>query len=165
MPTKDNIRLSKFKQWVATFVCFRLNPFNMGAMANAENLFANVDLSNFAAWYRHLLQTDPKQNAAMLESLRASLDGFNFLHLEPFGENVRLLAAEFSQSGDVRYYFNELSDGQRCLICLYAVLHFVLAKGGSVILDEPDNFVSLREIQPWLMAVLDAVDERKARSC
>jgi ABC-type uncharacterized transport system ATPase subunit len=39
------------------------------------------------------------------------------------------------------------------------ILHFLLAKGSTVILDEPDNFVSLREIQPWLMAVADAVEE------
>ncbi|MEO7652003.1 MAG: ATP-binding protein, partial [Bryobacteraceae bacterium] len=38
------------------------------------------------------------------------------------------------------------------------ILHFVLAKGNTVILDEPDNFVSLREIQPWLTAVTDAVE-------
>jgi hypothetical protein len=52
-----------------------------------------------------------------------------------------------------------LSDGQRCLICLYTILHFVLAKGSTVILDEPDNFVSLREIQPWLMRASDMVEE------
>src|ERR1035438_8231016 len=54
--------------------------------------------------------------------------------------------------GGTQFRFNELSEGQRCLICLYAILHFVLAKGHTAILDEPDNFVSLREIQPWLMA-------------
>ena len=85
----------------------------------------------------------------------------SFLRLEPVGENVRLLATEFSKgTGKTNtVYFNELSDGQRCLICLYMILHFVLAKGGSVIIDEPDNFISLREIQPWLMAVADSVDE------
>jgi len=57
------------------------------------------------------------------------------------------------------FNFGELSEGQRCLICLYAILHFVLAKGHTVILDEPDNFISLREIQPWLMAAEDAVED------
>jgi len=88
------------------------------------------------------------------------LEGFSFLQLEPAGENVRLLAAEFTDSGGktTKFYFNELSDGQRCLICLYTILHFVLAKGNTVILDEPDNFISLREIQPWLTAITDAVE-------
>jgi len=160
IPRRDNQTLSRFKMWIAGLFCFRINPFAMGPRSEGENLSPNVDLSNIASWYRHLVQADPKQNAAMLESLRASLDNFSFLQLEPAGENVRLLAAEFAQGGGrtSKFYFNELSDGQRCLICLYTILHFVLAKGSTVILDEPDNFVSLREIQPWLMAVTDAVE-------
>jgi ABC-type uncharacterized transport system ATPase subunit len=35
----------------------------------------------------------------------------------------------------------------------------VVAKGGTVIFDEPDNFLSLREIQPWLMTVADTIEE------
>jgi len=165
IPRKDNKTLSRFKLWLAGLVCFRINPFLMGSRAEGESLYPNVDLSNIAAWYRHLVQADPKQNAAMLDSLRASLDGFSFLQLEPAGENVRLMAAEFTGgSGQTsKFYLNELSDGQRCLICLYTILHFVLAKGSTVILDEPDNFVSLREIQPWLMAVTDLVEEGRGQ--
>jgi len=160
LPRKDNKKVTRFKQWIAGWYAFRLNPFNMLSRAEGEHLYPNVDLSNIASWYRHLLQSDQKQNAAMLSSLSAALDGFSVLQTEPFGENVRLLYAEFAQPGGKvsNYYFNELSDGQRCLICLYMILHFVLAKGGSVIIDEPDNFISLREIQPWLMAVADTVE-------
>lgn len=161
VPRRDNTTLSRFKQWLGGLFCFRINPFAMGPRAEGEDLCPNVELSNIAAWYRHLVQADPKQNAAMLDSLRASLDGFSFLQLEPAGENVRLLVAEFTHGAGKtgKFYFNELSDGQRCLICLYTILHFVLAKGSTVILDEPDNFISLREIQPWLMAVTDAIEE------
>lgn len=158
--SSDNQKVNRFQQWIAGLYCFRINPFGMGARADAENLYPNVDLSNVAAWYRHLVQADPEQSASMLTSLRESLDGFSFLRLEPVGENVRLLAAEFTKSGGKTntVYFNELSDGQRCLICLYMILHFVLARGNSVIIDEPDNFISLREIQPWLTAVADTVE-------
>jgi predicted ATPase len=158
---KDNQKLSQFKQWIGRLFCFRINPFAMGSRAEGENLYPNLDLSNIAAWYRHLVQADPKQNAALLDSLRASMDGFSFLQLETAGENVRLLVAEFAHDGGKasKFSFNELSDGQRCLICLYTILHFVLARGSTVILDEPDNFLSLREIQPWLMAATDAVEE------
>ncbi len=33
-----------------------------------------------------------------------------------------------------------------------------MARGATIILDEPDNFISLREIQPWLAAVDDAIE-------
>ena len=36
----------------------------------------------------------------------------------------------------IRLLFNELSDGQRCLICLYAILHFTVIRGGTVILEQ-----------------------------
>lgn len=159
-PRKDNRNLTQFRQWLAGLYCFRINPFEMGQRAEREDLFPNVNLSNIAAWYRHLLQNYPKQNAALIESLRAAMDGFGFLQLESGGENTRFLLAEFEQSGGsaIRFGLHELSEGQRCLICLYTILHFVLARGSTVVLDEPDNFLALREIQPWLMAATDLVD-------
>src|SRR5216684_2982402 len=57
------------------------------------------------------------------------------------------------------YSFSELSDGQRVLIGLYTVLHFALRSGATVCFDEPDNFIALKEIQPWLDKVLERVDE------
>jgi ATPase subunit of ABC transporter with duplicated ATPase domains len=39
----------------------------------------------------------------------------------------------------------------------------VLAQGSTIILDEPDNFISLREIQPWLNAVSDTIDEGRGQ--
>jgi predicted ATPase len=159
IPRHDNHVLTRFKWWVANLYCFRINPYAMTARAESEQFYPNVDLSNMAAWYRHLVQADPKQNAELLTDLRESIDGFRFLQLDPAGENIRLLAAEFDNSGKPnRFYFHELSDGQRCLICLYTVLQFLLTKGSTVIVDEPENFISLREIQPWLMAVADTVD-------
>lgn len=165
MPRKDNQLLTKFKRWIESIYCFRLNPFAMTARADGENLYPNLNLSNLAAWYRHLVQADPQQNAALIASLREVLDDFTFLRLESAGENVRLLAAEFHQANgeSIKLFLNQLSDGQRCLVSLYTILHFVVAKGGTVIFDEPDNFISLREIQPWLLSIEDCIDERAAQ--
>jgi len=52
--------------------------------------------------------------------------------------------------------FSELSDGQRVLVALYALLFLLKDEGVSLFLDEPDNFVALRELQPWLTALTDA---------
>ncbi len=153
-----------FKQWLGGVYSFRLNPFAMDLRAEGENLYPNVNLSNIASWYRHLLQDDPRENQELLASLREAIDDFNFLELEFAGENIRLLVADFGRrGGSLKIGFSELSDGQRCLICLYVILHFVVAKGGTVILDEPDNFISLAEIQPLLMKVIDIVEERKGQ--
>ena len=39
----------------------------------------------------------------------------------------------------------------------------MLKKDFSVCLDEPDNYVSLREIQPWLSAARDAVEDNESQ--
>jgi len=165
MPRKENQTLTRFKEWFSGLLCFRLNPFAMAIQAEGEHPYPNVNLSNIAAWYRHLSQAEPRLTAATLESLRTSMDAFGYLGLIQAGENVRLLIAEFSSEDgkSLKFGFGQLSDGQRCLICLYVILHFLIEQGKTVVLDEPDNFVSLREIQPWLTAVDDAIEDGRGQ--
>jgi ATPase subunit of ABC transporter with duplicated ATPase domains len=162
---QGNKRLTRFKLWFSNIVCFRTNPFRMRANSESEDLNPYFDLSNFSAWYRHLVQSFPQENAKLLESLRTVFDDFSFLKLERMGEDSRELVAEFvhGNSPPTKLGFGKLSDGQRCLIGLYTILHFVLAQGNTVILDEPDNFISLRELQPWLLAASDMVDENRGQ--
>jgi predicted ATPase len=156
--------LVEFRNWLAGISCWHINPVSMGSRAESEDVAPRVDLGNFAAWYRHLVQAHPRENTAFLHDLRESLDGFDQLTLANVGESVRILYAEFLREGNtIKIPFGELSDGQRCLICLYAIMHFVVAKGGTAIIDEPDNFISLREIQPWLMAIEDMADDHKGQ--
>ncbi len=156
--------LLRFRNWLTGMRCFVIDPFAMDARTESEDLLPMVTLSNMASWYRHLVQVHPGENTALHADLRDVLEDFNFLSLEPAGESVRLLSAEFRQKGQpTKFRFDELSHGQRCLICLYAILHFVVAKGGTVIIDEPENFISLREIQPWLMAADDMADDHKGQ--
>jgi energy-coupling factor transporter ATP-binding protein EcfA2 len=161
VPENANPRLSTFKHWIRGLVGFRMNPFAMAALAEASQPNPAFDLSNIAAWYKYL---EPfPENEALLADLRSALEGFQDIRLWQ-AEGASLLGAVFSD-GDrsASFRFNELSEGQRCLFCLYVILHFVIAKGNTVIIDEPDNFISLREIQPWLMAVSDAVDDGKGQ--
>lgn len=153
-----------FKRWLAGTLCFRLNPFSMMHQAEREDYWPEPDLSNFSAWYRHLLQSFPQENAALLDDLRRALDGFDHLWLKETGDAVRLLFAKFRRvSSTFDFRLVELSEGQRCLICLYVIMHFVVAKGRTVIIDEPDNFISLREIQPWLMGIEEMADDHKGQ--
>lgn len=156
----DNRQLTRFQQWIRSLTGFRINPFHMRSEAQGEDSDPQPDLSNIASWYRGLTQQDQRQNQALHESLRGVIESFDYLQLDQAGSS-RLLTAEFLDTSgkSVRYRFDELSEGQRCLICLYAILHFLLAKGSTVIIDEPDNFVSLREIQPWLMTATDLVGQ------
>jgi predicted ATPase len=142
-----------------------LNPFNMDSRAEGDDADPKLDLSNFAAWYRNLYQSHPKRAHALFESLEETLDGFDSVVLQDAAEGVRLLNVLFQREGEkpVSFRFNELSEGQRCLICLYTILHFLIVEGRTVIIDEPENFVSLREIQPWLMTASELVTDSHAQ--
>jgi predicted ATPase len=156
---RDIRKLTRFRHWLRGVVCFRMNPFAMESLAKTAEPNPRFDLSNIASWYRYL-EPFSEQNAALIASLRETLDGFANLQLWEAG-GTRVFGAQFvhAEKTSVEFDFTELSEGQRCLICLYTILHFVLAQGNTVVLDEPDNFISLREIQPWLMAVEEAVED------
>jgi len=177
----------RFRRWMRTVCFFRLNPFTMDSRAEGDEADPNVDLSNFAAWYRSLYQSYPKRAQVLFKSLEQTLDGFDSIALQDAAEGVRLLNVLFKSDWTKRFLssdlpdrttsigrltkawmplsfrFTELSEGQRCLICLYTILHFVVVEGRTVMIDEPENFVSLREIQPWLTAAEGVVEDAQGQ--
>jgi predicted ATPase len=117
-------------------------------------------LTNFADWYRHLRQETDDYD--YLKDLGEAIEGFVTMRLEDAGERRREIKVRLVGSANGKgskesseYTLQELSDGQRVLIALYALLHFALKPGATVCFDEPDNFIALSEIQPWLSKVLE----------
>jgi AAA15 family ATPase/GTPase len=43
------------------------------------------------------------------------------------------------------------------------ILHFPIERGDTVFVDEPDNFIALREIQPWLLSAEEAIEEQNGQ--
>jgi AAA domain-containing protein len=151
----------RFQRWIKNMNLFRLNPLAMDGQANCEDAEPKLDLSNFVAWYRGLIHSHPERADALFESLRESLDGFDSLLVESASDGKCQLNVRFECKDEdlVSFRFDEISDGQRCLICLYAIIHFPLLDGGTVMIDEPEGFIGLREVQPWHMTARDvAVD-------
>jgi len=163
---QSNTQVGRFLDWLDTVHCFQIDPYpgEMEERADTEDFLPEYDLRNLAHWYRHLLLVDPEGNASFLSALKESLNNFQTLRFSQEDDGVRKLRADFlAQGKKITLSLSELSEGQRMLIGLYMVLHFVIAKGHAVILDEPDNFVSLREIQPWLLAAEAAVEDQKGQ--
>jgi predicted ATPase len=137
----------------------------MESQAAGEDAEPKPDLSNFAAWYRSLVRSHPERMDAFFESLKETLDGFDSIVLEDAGDGVAQLSVLFERKEEkpVSFRFDELSDGQRCLICLYAIVHFPMLDGRTVVIDEPESFIGLREIQPWLMTASELVTDSHAQ--
>jgi len=128
-PRNDNKLLTAFKDGLNNVFVMRINPDRILAESETEDVFPNADMSNFAAWYRHLTQAQPTQVFELTEVLKNVLDGFLTLYLPPGGEKSRPLWAKFGvRTGDdspespITFRFCELSDGLRSLIALYTLV-------------------------------------------
>lgn len=162
----ENRRLMKFKNWIETLYCLELNPREMSKLAEHEDAEPAFDLSNFASWYRHMAQEQAGCAAKLQEDLRRIIPGLASLDLSRAGATSRILAGNFdlpSPTSPPQGYpvaFDELSDGQRVLICLYALLNFVVEGDACLFLDEPENYIALPEVQPWLIELRDRIEDR-----
>jgi predicted ATPase len=165
----ENTKLSWFKRWLGRFLFLSPDPHQMGVVAQGEASAPTKNLSNLAAWYRHLrLENDDHELA---EDLRQAIPGFLSMDLKDAGMGNRFLMVNFrvidEPSGANRTYshtFAELSDGQRALIGLYVALHFAFKPDTTLFFDEPDNFIALREIQPWLDRVVERVEDDESNT-
>lgn len=164
---KDNTKLSWFKQWFAGLLYIQPNPWAMLGIAGQESERPDQHLTNFADWYRHLRQeTDDHE---YIRDLCEVIEGFVTMRLEGAGEGRRELKIrmvgqknEKAEKNESEFLLSELSEGQRVLIGLYAILHFALKPGATLCFDEPDNFIALREMQPWLTKVLERTEEESS---
>jgi len=165
---RTSSKLEWFKQWLYKLYCVRVDPSHMGAEAKGEEDYPEDDLGNFAAWYSNIIQEQTGSFLDLQRSLQQIFDGFDSLDLRKAGR-TRVLRAAFSKNlseGDrrskkqrIEFDFDELSDGQRALIALYTLLHCVTGPETTMCLDEPDNFLALAEIQPWLLELSDRIEE------
>jgi len=153
--------LTWFKRWLGELVEIQINPWAMSARSGGESRYPTKDLSNFADWFRHLRLESGEAVFEAIKDLREALPGFEALDAKEAGLDVRVLRAAFASPQGERFElpFDDLSEGQRALIALYVLLHCAVGNDRMVLIDEPDNFIALAEIQPWLMKLLERVDD------
>lgn len=155
--SRDNVSLTAFLDYIRKITICQINPKNFTAETNTEDPLLLPDGSNFVAWFRHIFQEHPDLFAPFTESLKEAMQGFSSIRLDKVGQETRAFITIFQQ-GDKRIelWLDELSDGQRVLLTIYALVLLTTGEGYTLLLDEPDNFVSLSEIQPWLVHLSEA---------
>jgi energy-coupling factor transporter ATP-binding protein EcfA2 len=164
-PRKDNARLAWFKRWLRGLTQVQINPWVMSARSERESREPAKDMGNFADWYRHLRLESGSAIFEAMTSLREAIPGLEALDAKEAGLDVRVLQATMRSpnGGTVDVPFSDLSEGQRTLIALYVLLYCAVGEDRMLLIDEPDNFIALAEIQPWLMKLLDRVDEQSGQ--
>ena len=153
-----NSHLGRFYDWLRGVALLSLEPTRIKAISEAEKKedFLDADGGNFVPWYRWTTREGDAMMAEANAALAHVLPGYCGLQLAKVSRDARELRAVFKSESGVQqeYAFYELSPGQRVLIVLYCFLH-----GGDrnrlLLIDEPDNFVTLPEVQPLLFALED----------
>lgn len=159
----DNTSLTRFLNFMQKVLVCSLHPPGFRTVSNDESPLLLRDSANFSDWFRNALQERPDLVPEFTNTLRDVIGaGFSGVRLEKVGHETRALMVAFTYNAEAdskssyKLRFDEISDGQRALIVLYGLIHLAGDQGYTLFLDEPDNYVALREIQPWLMSLEDA---------
>lgn len=167
--------LPLFNHWITQFkvrmneiLVVQLVPIAIGDATNKAEPYPSRWMDNYSSWYQ-FLSRDQSWVFELTNDLREVLPGFENFRFVREIENVEILKAVFSgQNGNKgtkrEYRFAELSDGQRALIVLYTLLIAAQKENYVLCIDEPENFLALPEIRPWLVELYDLCDEGKVQA-
>ena len=156
-PRHDNKRLTAFLDFMRKVIVCRLYPTSFEHETARENRMLSRDARNFCSWYQHLQLEQPGKIEAFRSELRDVIDDFDGIRLPKVGTTTRAFEMDFEEGGRrFSLGLNEISDGQRALTALYAIVHLTAGLGYTLFIDEPENYVALSEIQPWLMQLSEA---------
>jgi ABC-type hemin transport system ATPase subunit len=162
-PRGNIASLSLLQEAVAKLLILRPNPRAMEGESKAEAASPDLSMTNLISWYRSLAQ-EQEWTDALRESLQGVWPDFRSFKLVDVGVNTKALQLRFEGAGSkpVALFLDKLSDGERALIGLYMV-RAAMETGAArtVFLDEPDNFVGLPELQPWVLSMRELLDERR----
>jgi hypothetical protein len=162
---KQMARLAGFKSFMAGVWIVQPNPFAIETVSRQDQVFLSRDGRNFASFFSYLNSERPEARTEIESRLSDALPGFRNLFFRRQGDAKLLLAsftADEKTSGE--YNLLEFSEGQRVLAILYAAVCGLILPGAVLCFDEPDNFVSLPEIQPWLQILRDTLESRSGQA-
>ena len=159
----DNRKLTAFRHAVAELIVVGISPTQMETVSMDESERLQPLMQNFVSWCRRTSQEDIRAMLGLFDELKRVLPGFVSFRLKDAGEEAKEMKVDFDHPGapgkTLSIGFGALSDGQRVLIALYTLMHGLKERRPILFIDEPDNYVSLREVQPWLATLDDWVGD------
>ena len=161
----QNSKLQWFKSFIAGMSVFQLNPFSLDPFSQRDESYLALNGSNFVSWLRYLSEENPAAKLETENRLAEIMPSFQRFRFQSMGDRKALLA-DFSKNGGEPYYLlmSSLSEGQRILSILYSALYGLIGSASVLCFDEPENFISLREVQPWLQLLRDLIEERSGQA-
>ena len=166
LPRNDNKKLFWFTKRIEKIIIVQIVPILIKS-GGAETKYLGSKAENFVSWYKYISQ-DQGKVAELINILKEVLDGFISFKFEQIGEKYVGLKLKFTSDSEdkntIDYHLDALSDGQKALIILYTLIYCMKSEDYTLCIDEPENFLALPEIQPWLRQLYDFCDEGKLQA-
>jgi len=166
-PSDNNRKLTWFKKRIERFINVKIAPNQMYGLSEQPQTFLSPFMENYSSWYRYISQ-DQGKIVELMNCLKEILDGFISFKFDSFSENRLVLTLRFvkeqNENNIITYTFDEISDGEKVLIGLYTLLYCTKSEDYTLCIDEPENFLALPEIQPWLVSLFDFCNEGKIQA-
>lgn len=165
-PAGDRKDIQILQEAIAKLVILRPSPHAMEFESRSESRLPRLHLGNVTSWYRYLSQ-EQDWTDDLRESLQEVWPDFRSFRLAEAGLQSKALQLRFGATNGKEagtLYLDQLSDGEKMLVGLYMV-RSALATGAihTALIDEPDNFVGLPELQPWVLSMMELLgDDRQA---
>jgi energy-coupling factor transporter ATP-binding protein EcfA2 len=149
---------------ISNLILLRLEPSRMSADADPEPRILADDGVNFPTWWHNFIAGANSHLLPILyEHLGDVIEGFRGITIQDSQSSRRfaaLIERKDNGGGAYKYGISELSDGERVLLVLYSLVYGLEPGSHILCLDEPDNFVSLPELHPWLMALYEMCEDK-----
>lgn len=160
-----SFKASDFLQYLRTSFIVRINPYEMVSTINRSNAEIKTDFSNFAEWFAHLNETNRRGISEFEKSMRDILIRYDDFKIELAGQAklLRIIFKDNATKKPIIYNFHELSEGQKALFALCTLIHCA-PENSLICIDEPENFLALPEIQPWLNVLQDQCREKNIQA-
>lgn len=150
------------QQAISKLLILRPSPREVEKESKGESAHPDLYMENLTSWYRSLYQ-EQDWTDVLRDSLQDVWPDFKSFRLVDVGINTKALQLRFEGSNgndSGTLFFDQLSDGEKALVGLYMV-RAALATGAAqtVLIDEPDNYVGLPELQPWVLSMRELLDD------
>jgi predicted ATPase len=158
---RENTKLMAFRRAIESTLVLSLNPALVSAVSSGEQpvTIPHPNCSDFAGWLREISTSDALARQEAEQALAQELPGFRLFQSVPSGD-AKILECIFKGGPPPpKYRLDELSYGQIALIILETAIAVASQKGGTLVLDEPGNYLGLSEIQPLLTRLQDSALE------
>jgi hypothetical protein len=150
--------LSVFKQWLARILILRPTPSLIKGESEHETLQPDLQVTDFAAWLAGVLAHAPSAYTRIEQYLRQVMPDLKDIRNPQVGKASRSLEVNFfSDQGNLKVAFEDLSDGEKCFMICAVVLAANEAYGPLLCFwDEPDNYLALSEVGHFVLALRKA---------